>query len=48
MSVLNVYKRRSNTILVQLGVDVSEDEFVSEIRVDKNYESDLIATWEIT
>jgi hypothetical protein len=48
MSNVVVYKNRTNTVLVNLGIDVSGDTFASEIRVDKNMTSTLIATWTVT
>lgn len=46
---LIVHKTRTNVVPVNLGdVDISSDEFTSEIRVDKNPEAELIATWTVT
>lgn len=47
MPSLNVYKNRTNVITVNLGVDVSSDTIVSEIRAGKSNASDLLATWEV-
>jgi hypothetical protein len=41
-----VQKGRTNVLRIDLGYDVSQDTFESEIRVDKNRSSELIATWE--
>lgn len=43
-----VHKGRTTTLEVGLGFDVSEDEFTSQIRVDKDRTSELIATWTVT
>lgn len=48
MTALIVYKNRTNVIPVNLGVDVSTDEIVSEIREGKSTASTLIATWDIS
>lgn len=40
-----VYKARTNTIIVKLGMDVSADAFTSEIRSEPDFDSTLIATW---
>lgn len=48
MNQLVVYKGRTNIVPVSLGYDVSNDTIVSEIRVEKNRESELIATWSIS
>ena len=40
-----IYKGRTNTVQLSLGFDVSNDVFSSQIREDKNRESDLIAAW---
>lgn len=47
MKQITVQKGRTKILPVSLGYDVSDDELKSEIRVDKNQESDLIATWDI-
>lgn len=44
---LIVYKNRTNVVPVNLGYDVSADTITSEIRVGKNKESTLIATWSV-
>lgn len=44
---LVVHRDRTNIITVSLGIDVSEDELVSEIREKANIHSELIAAWEI-
>jgi hypothetical protein len=43
-----VVKHRTNTITVSLGYDVSDDTFMSEIRVGPNRDSSLIATWAVS
>jgi hypothetical protein len=43
-----VHKGRTNTIRVNLGIDVSADEITSEIRSEPEVESPLIATWEVS
>lgn len=48
MNQIFVYKGRTSKISVGLGYDVSTDTLESEIRVDKDRESELIATWSIT
>lgn len=45
MANVVVYKRRTNTIIVNLGINVSADTFVSEIREGKNSTTPLITTW---
>jgi len=45
---LVVYKGRTNIVPVSLGYDVSNDTIVSEIRVEKSRESELIATWAVS
>jgi|APGre2960657404_1045060.scaffolds.fasta_scaffold113367_1 hypothetical protein len=40
-----VHKSRTNTLLVDLGVDVSDDTITSEIRSEPNSDSPLLATW---
>mgnify|MGYP006274407905 CR=1 FL=1 len=40
-----VHKGRTNTLLVDLGVDVSSDTITSEIRSEPNVDSVLLATW---
>lgn len=43
-----VHKGRTNTLIVNLGIDVSADTFKSEIRTEPTVESPLIATWQIS
>lgn len=43
-----VCKGRTVVIPVSLGYDVSQDEFVSEIRAEKNSSSELLATWTVS
>lgn len=47
-SELRIYKDRTNIIPVDLGFDVSLDTITGEIRTDKNMESDLLATWDVS
>ena len=42
-----VHKGRTNTLYVNLGVDVSADEITSEIRSQPDVDSPLIATWTV-
>lgn len=42
-----VHKNRTNTLIVKLGIDVSEDEIISEIRAEPEVTSTLIATWDV-
>lgn len=48
MKQVIVHKGRTVILPVSLGYDVSSDVITSEIRVDKDPESDLIATWTVT
>jgi hypothetical protein len=43
-----VHKGRTNTIVVNLGIDVEDDIITSEIRSEPMVESPLIATWSVT
>ena len=43
-----IHKGRTNTITVDLGIDVSADEITSEIRTEPSQDSPLIATWEVS
>lgn len=45
---LVINKYRTNTIIVSLGYDVSEDIITSDIRVSKDPTSDLIASWDVS
>lgn len=40
-----VHKGRTNTLTVDLGIDVSTDTITSEIRSDPDVDSPLLATW---
>jgi hypothetical protein len=40
-----VHKSRTNTLLVDLGIDVSDDTITSQIRSEPNSDSPLLATW---
>lgn len=48
MNQLIVYKDRTAIVPVSLGFDVSSDAITSQIRVGKDFESDLIAEWDVT
>lgn len=48
MKQITVYKGRTNIVPVSVGYDASSDQFTSQIRVDKNPESDLIAEWTVS
>lgn len=43
-----VHKGRTNTVYVDMGIDVSADHITSEIRSEPNVESPLLATWQVT
>lgn len=43
-----VHKGRTNTIRVNLGIDVSADTITSEIRSEPEVEAPLIATWTVS
>lgn len=43
-----VHKGRTNTLTVDLGIDVSLDTITSEIRSEPSVDSPLIATWVVT
>ena len=43
-----VHKGRTNTLKVQLGMDISADTFTSEIRAEPTVDSPLIATWTVS
>lgn len=43
-----VHKNRTNTLIVDLGMDVSASTFTSEIRAEQDHESDLLATWVVS
>lgn len=47
MNQLTVYRDRTAIVPVSLGMDVSNDTITSQIRVGKNFESDLIAEWTV-
>lgn len=48
MKQVIVHRGRTVVVPVSLGFDVSADTFTSEIREEKDRESDLIATWDIS
>lgn len=48
MNQIVVHKGRTVVLPVSIGFDVSADTITSEIRAEKDKESDLIATWEVT
>lgn len=43
-----VYKNRTNTLRINLGIDVSNDTFTSQIRDGKLSTSPLLATWTVS
>jgi len=43
-----VHKNRTNTTVVDLGVDVSADTITSQIRAEQDPTSALIATWAVS
>lgn len=43
-----VYKNRTNIITVNLGMNVQNDTFASQIRAEKNDTSTLLATWTVS
>jgi dihydrodipicolinate reductase len=45
---IDVFKGYTTVLQVHLGIDVSEDEFKSQIRVNSDRTSDLIAEWEVS
>jgi len=44
---LNVYTNRTNTVAVDLGVDITGNTITSEIRSEPKTGSTLIATWTV-
>lgn len=46
ISPIRVARKRKTVVRLTLGMDVSADEFSSEIRVDKDPEAELLATWD--
>lgn len=42
-----VHKGRDNTVIVNVGVDVSGDTVTSEIRSQPDVDSPLLATWDV-
>jgi len=48
MKQIVVKKGRTVMIPVSLGFDASNDSFTSQIRAEKNSESELIATWNVS
>ena len=44
---LNVYTDRTNTVSVDLGVDITGDTITSEIRSEPKSGSTLLATWTV-
>ena len=48
MQQIIVHKGRTVIITVSVGFDVSNDVITSEIRVDQNRESTLIAEWDVS
>lgn len=48
MDSVVVYKNRTNTLRINLGIDVSSDTFTSQIRNGKLPTSPLLATWTVS
>lgn len=48
MPQITVQKGRTKTLSIGVGFDASQDEFVSEIRAEKNRESEHLATWVVS
>jgi hypothetical protein len=44
---VKVHKARTNTIIINLGQDISGDVFTSEVRVSDDHESTLLMTWNV-
>jgi len=44
---LNVYTDRTNTVAVDLGVDITGDTITSQIRLEPKPSSTLLATWTV-
>lgn len=42
-----IHRDRKNYLTVDLGMDVSLDVLTSEIRVEEDVNSDLLATWDV-
>ena len=47
-SKIVVHKGRTNTLTVDMGIDVTGDIITSEIRSEANYDSPLLAVWTVT
>jgi hypothetical protein len=47
MSKVIVHKARTNTIIINLGIDISGETFFSEIRAEEDHESTLLMTWDV-
>lgn len=47
MEKVVVHKARTNTVIVDLGMDVSADTFTSQVRSQPDHESTLLMTWTI-
>lgn len=47
MPDLLVYKERTNSVQVDLGMDVSADTITSEVRADRTVSSELLFTWDV-
>ena len=43
-----VHKGRTNIVRINLGMDISADEFTSQIRSEPHVEAPLIADWVVT
>lgn len=47
MKQLAVHRNRTNSVVINVGFDVSQDVITSEIRKEIDWESDLLATWTV-
>lgn len=45
---LIVQRNRTNSVLIDIGFDVSQDVITSEIRKEMDWESDLLAPWVVS
>lgn len=48
MQPVRVHKGRTVVVPVSLGYDISDDIITSDIRVEKNLEAELIASWSVS
>lgn len=42
-----VHKGRTNILVIHMGMDISDDDFTSEIRSEPDREAPLLATWDV-